>query len=225
MSKFTVSKLELRKRFLLLQTKFPISSSTTTQSGKSKSKSTKKSGGPMGAVPTAVKASKSKISKPSLFPVLSKSPPTTEKAAEKIIRKPELKKNKNKHNFANVDDQGLPCLNSKDCFRRVEFASKVLEIINCQPAVLDSIVFSDEGNFRLTQASKNRKIKPPGERREKPSHSTRRLTAESKPLPQIIWLGMSSKHIVGPYFFNSHVTGTGKNDKVPNYTLFSSHAL
>jgi hypothetical protein len=221
MSKFTVSKLELRKRFLLLQTKFPISSSTTTQSGKSKSKSTKKSGGPMGAVPTAVKASKSK---PSLLPLLS-FPTPTEKAAEKIIRKPELKKNKNKHNFANVDDQGLPCLNSKDCFRRVEFASKLLEIINCQPALLDSIVFSDEGNFRLTQASKNRKIKPPGERREKPSHSSRRLTAESKPLPQIIWLGMSSKHIVGPYFFNSHVTGTGKNDTVPNCTLFSSHAL
>jgi len=118
---------------------------------------------------------------------------------------------KGKRNFAfpNMDHQGLPLLNAKDCFRRVEFASKMLQILKKEPEILDSILFTDEGNFHLSKSSR-KPLDKEGQSKDSPLKGIKpkgRKVAESQSLPQIVWCGMTSKHVIGPYFFNSYVTG------------------
>lgn len=103
---------------------------------------------------------------------------------------------------------GLPSLSEGDCKRRVEFASKMLELLNKEPEIIHSIIFSDEGNF-WPFSSKNRfsnLVSGPNSKK-KNTHHNKKFYHESRPLPCIVWAGMTTKEIIGPYFFNSHVTG------------------
>jgi hypothetical protein len=118
----------------------------------------------------------------------------------KIISKRSRKKPRT---FANTDEHGLPLLNSKDCFRRVEFASKMLSKLEKDPTILDKIVFSDEGNFMLSPLKQSSAIK----HTKSSQYDLLQRYGESRRLPQIVWLGMTTKYIIGPYFFNSYVTG------------------
>jgi len=94
----------------------------------------------------------------------------------------------------NLDVNGLPLLTEKDCFRRIKFASQILQEIEKDPTFLKDAFFSDEGNFRLLKT----KGQSGGKKKKK--------IYESHPLPQIVWCSMNTREIIGPYFFNSHVT-------------------
>jgi hypothetical protein len=103
---------------------------------------------------------------------------------------------------------GLPSLKSKDRERRVLFAKSLLAILDKKPEILDSIIFSDEGNF---WPERPQVLLGGGTERggglNKKRYFKKKMYAESSPLPTICWCGMTSKEVVGPYFFNSHVTG------------------
>lgn len=86
----------------------------------------------------------------------------------------------------------LEALSSQDRDRRVIFAYKLLLLVEDDPDILDNILWTDECNFNLPKLT-TLINKPP--------------VAESEMLPQIAWCGMSTKGTVGPFFFNSHVTG------------------
>ncbi|CAG7821474.1 unnamed protein product [Allacma fusca] len=92
-----------------------------------------------------------------------------------------------------IDQYGLPVLNDKDCSRRLEFASKILRKLDQDKKLLQSVIFSDEGNFRVFKLPGSQAQKQQGRRNE------------SSSLPVIVWCGMTSKDIIGPYFFNSFV--------------------
>ena len=94
-----------------------------------------------------------------------------------------------------IDQYGLPLLNHKDCSRRLQFSLTMMDLIEKDKKFLPSILFSDEGNFRV--------FKDPSRR-----NKDNKRFQESQNLPVIVWCGMTSKDIVGPYFFNSYVTGT-----------------
>jgi hypothetical protein len=94
-----------------------------------------------------------------------------------------------------IDEYGLPALNEKDCARRLEFANKILRRIDADKKFLQSVIFSDEGNFRVFKAPGASSKKLVGIRRN-----------ESQTLPVIVWCGLTSKDVIGPYFFNSYVT-------------------
>jgi len=101
---------------------------------------------------------------------------------------------------------GLPYLTTKDCERRVIFAETMLNRIEKNPEILDSILFTDEGNFWPDKpnipigGNEDRTL-------NKKRYFKKKVYEESRPLPTICWCGISSKEVVGPYFFNSHVTG------------------
>ena len=103
---------------------------------------------------------------------------------------------------------GLPNLKPKECERRVVFAKSILPLLDQNPDLLNSILFSDEGNFWPEKpevvvggTAQN------GGSRNKKRYFKNKIYAESQPLPTICWCGMTSKEVIGPYFFNSHVTG------------------
>jgi hypothetical protein len=87
----------------------------------------------------------------------------------------------------------------------------MLAILEANPEILDKIIFTDEGNF-MTNPSKNEQKDIEDAKNMKSFHSDAlKRYGESKRLPQIVWCGMTTKYIIGPYFFNSYVTGFNYN--------------
>jgi len=101
---------------------------------------------------------------------------------------------------------GLPILSERDCERRIIFAQQFLDLLDRDPTILDSIVFSDEGNFWPITIN------------GAPKKKNKRFN-ESEPVPTIVWCGMSSKEIIGPYFFNSYVTESSYLKMLKKYLL------
>jgi len=174
--------------------------STSASGGGGKGKgSSKRPVLPIGSVPLERKSSKSRNKKE------NKNLRSSEIDAKANLLVP--KSNKNVRKFSNTDDNGLPLLSQKDCFRRVEFASRMLELFRLEPTILHSIIFSDEGNFRIHDKDKRHaKERKKGGSKKKLELMDQKIY-ESATLPQIVWCGMTTKLIIGPYFFNSHVTG------------------
>lgn len=90
----------------------------------------------------------------------------------------------------------LEALTKEDCDRRLFFAYKLLLMIDNEPDILDNILWTDECNFNLPKL---------------PSLISKPPVSESESLPQIAWCGITTKGTIGPYFFNSHVTGASRH--------------
>jgi len=76
----------------------------------------------------------------------------------------------------------------------------MLEIYQVDKDILNRTLFSDEGNFRILKLEKGKKNR----------NKNKRKISESTPLPEIVWCAMTPKEVIGPYYFNSHVTGVKK---------------
>lgn len=98
-----------------------------------------------------------------------------------------------KEKFNGVGKDKLEPLNYMDCSRRENFAFKFLVQLQNEPDLLDRIIWTDEGIFNFPHVV------------DKSSEMSQ--IAESAMLPQIVWCAVTTRGTIGPYFFNSHVTG------------------
>lgn len=146
-------------------------------------------------------------------PKRSKTRNTTSKA---LIIYPSNKNNKeinsstSKRSTHQLHNNGITPLSRPECALRLQFAKEMLQRLDQNPKLIDNIVFSDECNFwHYFPKSKNSKelICGPPNRNFKKSLK-KQVYAESKPLPTIAWCGITTKEVIGPYFFNAQITGT-----------------
>ena len=103
-------------------------------------------------------------------------------------------------------------VNDDDPDRRIEFCEKLLAMIEEDNSILDNIIWTDEAIFKLN-GHVNR-------------HNSIYWSSEN---PRIdiekdfnvsgicVWIGISSNGIIGPFFFDSNVTGESYVEMLQNY--------
>lgn len=185
MSKFIIFPSSIRKQLLFPNRHFRSStreSSTTSNKGDGKKLYENDSQLP-DSVPISLKPKPSKKSQSSKS-ILDKMIPGDK--AQTLPRGPKPRK------FPNTDDAGLPLLTPKDCNARVLFSSKMLNLLEAHPELVDRIIFSDEGNFNLTPLPRSAREEDAGMIKSFHSDAISRY-GESKRVPQIVWCGMTTK--------------------------------
>lgn len=91
-------------------------------------------------------------------------------------------------------------LYEEDFALRVAMAETLLEKIENDTDFLDSIIFSDESTFRLDGTVNRHNCRIWG--LEKPQETLVKCQASQK---VNVWMGMSRKHVYGPFFFDGNI--------------------
>ena len=100
-----------------------------------------------------------------------------------------------------------PCaaidLSDDDFDRRQEFCESMIDRINAEPGILDKIIWSDESEFKLNGTINRHNC------RYWASTNSHELIPRSQYADGVmVWCGITSSGIIGPYFFEGNVTGT-----------------
>ena len=99
-----------------------------------------------------------------------------------------------------------PCaaidLSDDDFDRRQEFCESMIDRIKAEPGILDKIIWSDESEFKLNGTINRHNC------RYWASTNPHELLRRSQYAEGImVWCGITSSGIIGPYFFEENVTG------------------
>lgn len=110
--------------------------------------------------------------------------------------------------------QILQALNEEDVDRRLEFAEHMLARMAEDETYLDRIIFSDEAIFKLHGGVNKQNI------RYWDDTNPRFFTEEPLHAPQVVvWCGLWSGGIIGPFFFDSTVNSDGYLDMLQSFLL------
>jgi hypothetical protein len=99
--------------------------------------------------------------------------------------------------------QTVQQLNANDLVLRLKFCQDEIVRISCDPLHLVNLLHTDEANFHLSGAVNKQNF------RYWSSQNPNWVTDEPLHSPKVIvWAGVSSKRIIGPFFFDENVNGT-----------------
>lgn len=105
-------------------------------------------------------------------------------------------------NFRPYRPHKVIALSDDDFDRREEFCAKFLDMLAQNPGLLDMVMWSDESNFKL-----NGVINRHNCCYWAPANPNVEFPVAEKAPGITVWIGLTSKGIIGPFFFEETVTG------------------